>query len=155
MRVTLTLSEHELAHLVKAMKEELNIKIHRRLQMLHWKHLGKTNTEIAKLLSVRSETITGWLNIYRSKWLAGLQGLDYTGRRPSKLDSIKEQIIAYIEKENVATLSVLQDWIKKTFDLDIEQSWLYRYCKKNSIFLTRRQNLSPESIKPKKSNEKQ
>ncbi len=67
MRVILTLSENELSDLMRAMKEELNIKIHRRLQMLHWKYLGKTNTEIAKLLSVRSETITGWLNIYRRK----------------------------------------------------------------------------------------
>lgn len=155
MHVTLTLSKDDLSNLARAMKEELNIKIYRRLQMLNWKHLGKTNTEIAKLLSVRSETITGWLNIYRSKWLSGLQGLDYTGRRSSKLDSIKDQIIVYIEKENVATLSILQDWIKRTFDLDIEQSWLYRYCKKNSIFLTKKPNLSPESIRLRKFSEKQ
>jgi len=67
MHVTLTLSKDDLSNLARAMKEELNIKIYRRLQMLNWKHLGKTNTEIAKLLSVRSETLTGWLNIYRSK----------------------------------------------------------------------------------------
>ena len=77
MRAKLTLSEDQLTELLEAMKEEINKKIYRRLQMLHWKYLEKTNTEIAKLLSVRVETITGWLNLYRTKGLSGVRNLDY------------------------------------------------------------------------------
>jgi transposase len=65
--------------------------------------------------------------------------LNYEGRRPSSLDKHKADIIKYIETESVSKLSQLQKFIEKEYSLTIEHSWLSRYCKKNSIRLTKKQ----------------
>jgi transposase len=104
--------------------------------MLHEQYPKK---EIALLLGVSIDTITGWIRIYNKAGLAGLGLLKYEGPRVSSLDSIKEKINDYVKKENISTLSQLQKMIKEKHQLSVEHSWLSRYCKKNFIFLIKRQ----------------
>lgn len=150
MATTLSFSKKKLKDIQDAMKKEKNIKIYRRLQAMMWKNLKKPHQEIAFLLQVTQNTVTNWFYLYKKKGLLGLCTLDYEGRRPSKLNQYEQEIRAYIEKENIANIAMLQSWIESHFGLHVEESWLYRYCKKNSIFPIKKQDLFRENRQQKK-----
>lgn len=149
MATSLSFSKKKLKDIQDAMKKEKNIKIYRRLQAVLWKNLKKPHQEIAFLLQVNQNTITNWFHLYEKKGLSGLCTLDYEGRRPSKLNRYEQEIRAYIEKENISNITILQSWIESQFGLHVEESWLYRYCKKNSIFPIRKRDLSRENRRQK------
>jgi transposase len=121
-------------------RKEKDAKLLRRYQCLSMLNDQYSKKEVARLLNVNIDTITDWIKIYNKEGLAGLGLLKYEGRRPSALDSIKEQIISYVQKENITTLSELQMTIEKKHQLKIEHSWLSRYCKKNFIALIKKQD---------------
>jgi transposase len=95
--------------------------------------------EVARILNVNIDTITDWVKLYQREGLSSIGLLKYEGRRPCALDSIKQQITAYVQKENISTLSELQTMILEKHHLKIEHSWLSRYCKKNFISLIKKQ----------------
>lgn len=136
----LQLSENENKELQERLKSEKNNKIFRRLQCIHFKSLGFRHKEIAQALGVHVDTVTDWIKLYKSKGLDGLCKLSYEGRRVSKLDKVAEEMKKYIEENNVDKLSMLQDYLLEEHDIFVEHSWLYRYCKKNSISLIKKQD---------------
>ncbi|MCB0538059.1 MAG: helix-turn-helix domain-containing protein [Bacteroidetes bacterium] len=134
----INLSEEERLLLASKLKSEKSNKIYRRLQCIHFKQLGLSHQIIASSLSVHVDTVTDWIKLYHSKGLSGLCNLNYDGRRSSKLEDYLSDIRSYIDQNLVSTISQLQDYLLTTHDLYVEQSWLYRYCKKNSIHLIKK-----------------
>lgn len=134
----ITISKLDFEKIKQMKKEEKDKKIYRRLQFLHLKHDGKTNKEIADILGVCTDTITDWAVIYSEKGLDGLCQQMNFDRRISKLDDYIDKIKQDIKENTISTLAELQDWIDEKYSLKIEQSWLFRYCKKNSICLTKK-----------------
>ena len=112
--------------------------IYRRLQCIHFKDLGLKHSIIASSLSVHIDTITDWLKLFNTAGFDGLCKLDYDNRRISKLDSVQSQMKQYIDDNMIGTISQLQSYLLSVHQINIEQSWLFRYCKKNSIHLTRK-----------------
>lgn len=134
----ITISKSDLKEIKFRKKKEKDKKIYRRLQFLHLKHKNKTNKEIADILGVCADTITDWIRIYLNEGLDNLcQPINYDNRS-AKIDNYIIKIKQDIEDNTISTLSELQDWIKKKYSLEIEQSWLFRCCKKNSIYLTKK-----------------
>ena len=134
----ITISKSDFKEIKFRKKKEKDQKIYRRLQFLHLKSKNKTNKEIADLLGVCVDTITDWTRIYSDKGLTGLcEPINYDNRS-AKIDSYTEEIKQDIKDNTISSLSELQDWIKKNYSLEIEQSWLFRCCKKNSIYLTKK-----------------
>ena len=134
----ITISKSDLEEIKLKKKKEKNQKIYRRLQFLHLKSKNKTNKEIADLLGVCVDTITDWARIYSDKGLTGLcEPINYDNRS-AKIDDYIIEIKQDIKNNTISSLSELQDWIKENYSLEIEQSWLFRCCKKNSIYLTRK-----------------
>jgi len=121
-------------------RKEKDVKLLRRYQCLWMLHEQYPKKEVAKILSVNIDTVTDWIKLYNNEGLSGLGILKYEGRRPSSLDGIKEQLTRYVQTQNITTLSELQLLIEKKHQLKIEHSWLSRYCKKNFIALTKRQD---------------
>ncbi len=121
-------------------RKEKDAKLLRRYQCLWMLHEQYSKKEVAKVLSVNIDTVTDWIKLYNKEGLAGLGILKYEGRRPSSLDGIKEQLTRYVQTETINTLSELQRMIEQKHKLKIEHSWLSRYCKKNFIALTKRQD---------------
>ena len=121
-------------------RKERDAKLLRRYQCLSMLHKNYPKKEVAKLLGVNIDTITDWVKIYTKSGLSGLGLLNYEGRRPSSLDQIKDKLVDLIKKENINTMVQLQGIIKSNYKLVVEQSWLGRYCKKNSISLIRKQD---------------
>ena len=134
----ITISKSDLEEIKLRKKKEKDKKIYRRLQFLHLKYKNKTNKEIADILGVCPDTITDWAKIYSTERLTGLcQPINYDNRS-AKIDIYIKEIKQDIKENTISTLSELQDWIKKKYSIEIEQSWLFRCCKKNSIYLTKK-----------------
>ena len=140
MSYQVILSEIDLAIIKTKKRKERDAKLLRRYQCLSMLHENYPKKEVAKLLGVNIDTITDWVKIYTKSGLAGLVLLKYEGRRSSSLDQIKDVLVDLIKKENINTMVQLQGKIKSSYKLDVEESWLGRYCKKNFISLIRRQD---------------
>ena len=128
----------KLKAIAKAKKEEKRAKIYRRILAVEQRLQGKTYKEIATELSVCLDTVFDWGRIYDQGGLASLRKLRYEGRRVSELEPYKKQMKEYIKEKSVRTLSEIQDWLKETHSVEVEYSWLFRFCKKNSIFHSKR-----------------
>jgi len=132
------LSQTELAELNKSKKRQKNAKMYHRLQSVYLAHKGKDNKEIVDILGVNKNSVTKWINIYLEKGLDNLcEPINYN-RRSAKIDDYIDEIKQDIKDNTISSLSELQGWIKKNYSLEIEQSWLFRCCKKNSIYLTKK-----------------
>jgi len=131
-------SSEQISALKEALKGEQVAKIARRIQAIYWKSQGKSHTEIADLLLVTKDTLTDWVVLYDTAGLFGLQNLQYEGRRLSKLNGLQDAMKKHMEQAAVPTLKYLADWLKKNHNIIVEESWLSRFCKKNSIGLSRK-----------------
>ena len=135
-KITLT------APLEEALKSRLiseqSAKIYRRLLWLDLRRRGYRQKEIASLLCVTPAQLTNWSKIFALKGLDGLCSLHYEDRRPSRLMPYVQSIKDHVGDACVSTLSALQDWLSQEHGVVIEQSWLSRFIKKNSIVLTKR-----------------
>jgi len=96
------------------------------------------NEEIADIAGVCVDTVTDWIKLFSSQGLEGLCQLNFKGKRQSKIDEHIEKIKVDIGKNTISTLAELQDWLKKHYAIEMEKSWLFRCCKKNSICLARK-----------------
>ena len=140
MSYKVILSKTDLAIIKIKKRKERDAKLLRRYQCLSMLHENYPKKEVAKLLGVNIDTVTDWVKLYTKSGLAGLGLFHYEGRRPSTLDAIKDELVGLIKRENINTMVQLQAIIKSNFKLDVEESWLGRYCKKNSISLIKRQD---------------
>lgn len=138
MRATITLTKSKQFQISELKNKEKSNKIYRRYLYLEMSNEGMTNLKIAKLLGVCNDTLTVWKQIYEEAGLAGLAELHYEGRRISKLDKHKDTIINKIKNDNIVTLKQLQDFLRTECQTEVEQSWLHRFCKKNSIYLIKK-----------------
>ena len=140
MRAIIQLTEQQKKELQTKKKTEKSHKIQRRYMYVELSNSGMTNLNIASIIGVTNDTLTDWKDIFEEGGLEGLSSLNYAGRRESKLDKVKDKIIKKVNTDAVSTLKELQSYIFEQFNISIEQSWLSRYCKKNSISLTKKQD---------------
>lgn len=94
---------------------------------------------MAESLGVHLDTITDWLKLYSRYGLERYCSLQYDGRRMSKLEPLKTEIKQYVNSQYISTINQLQDYLLDNYNLYVEHSWLYRFCKKNSIYLIKKQ----------------
>jgi transposase len=138
MFYTIQLSPAQEEELLERKKKEKKVKIHRRLQCIELKNKGAKGRDVASVIGVAEETISHWLKLFTEEGFDGLCSLKYEGRRPSKLDPYKEELKKYVKDGNITKLSQLQAYVQESYGFFVEHSWLSRYCKKNSIVLTRK-----------------
>ena len=129
------LTEEQKKELKQRLKNEPNVKIWRRLKCIDLKINGYKHKEISLFLDVTVDTITDWIFLYSEGGFDELCKLNYDGRRVSVLEKYKNQIEEKIEIDIVPTVNALQYWLKEEHQVEIEHSWLYRWLKKNKIYL--------------------
>ena len=132
------LSKNELANVRQLKSKETRVKVYRRLQALQMAAAGARHQDIATTLGVCDDTVTDWIRLYNDKGLKVLCAPRFTGKRRSPFHDHLEEIERDIEGKAIATLAELQEWIKAKYALEMEASWLWRCCKKNSVYLTKR-----------------
>ena len=147
-KTKLFLTSKEESELRKRKENERDGKILRRFLCLEMKNKGYSHREIAELCDVCIDTITDWLRLYKRGGLNALSVLHYDGRRPSKLDRYLEDIKRYIEKKHPSRIVDLQVHIERKWHIEVEESWLWRWCKKNSVFHGNYRAGYPETLHP-------
>jgi transposase len=131
--IILTIPEiTELKHLRRTEKEG---KILQRYQCIWMANENFPKKEIAFTLGVSIDTVTDWVKIFSKERMVGLRTLHYAGRRPSRLDIIKDLIKQHIKDLPVSKLLELQHYLQTKHSLTVEHSWLSRYLKKTLLFL--------------------
>lgn len=139
MAYSINLTSTEVSQLKQLRRSEKDGKILRRYQCIWMAYENFPKKEIASTLGVNIDTVTDWIKLFNKGRIAGLSKLHYEGRRPSGLDAVKDLLLKYIKEQSISKLSELQDFLETQHSIVVEHSWLSRYCKKNSIALTKRQ----------------
>ncbi|OFX83147.1 MAG: hypothetical protein A2W99_13055 [Bacteroidetes bacterium GWF2_33_16] len=135
MSYRINLSETEEAELKKIVRENQNRKnVLKRAYCILLKNEGQKNKNIIQLLKIHEDSIADWTKIYIEQGIQGLLKYKYSQRRKSKLAPFKTKIKRMASAKNTRTVEQLQKKIKENLDIDIEYSWLYRYCKKYEIY---------------------
>ena len=140
MSYKIELSEKELTEIKVRQKKEKSIKIFQRLQCIQMVNQGVKKQNIADFLNITTNTVTTWVKLYKKGGIDFLTQLNYDDRRQIKLDTYREAIIDYVKEELPDTISQILAWLDEEHLFKTEHSWLYRYMKKNSIFLIKRQH---------------
>lgn len=138
MAYQIQLTAEEMSELRKHKRKATSLKVYRRLECIQLKQVGSDNPSIATFLNVNANTVTEWTKLFLNEGFEGLCALHYAGRRISKLEGHKEELRKYVKEKTPEKLAVIQNWLKNRFNVTVESTWLSRYCKKNSIFPTRR-----------------
>ena len=131
-------SKTKLKAIKRKKKEVKDKRILRRLYCLELKAKGMPHKEIADSIGVSQDTITIWVKRYIQKGLNGLCTPINHDRRSSRIDPHIKKIKALVKDQTITTLAELHTLLKNDFDIIIEESWLSRLCKKNSIYLSRK-----------------
>ena len=119
-------------------KKEQNAKIFKRLIAIEMRGCGRKCKDIGNILGVCIDTLADWTNLFLKGGIEALCQLEYEGRRPSKLEPYMEAMRKKVEEDSVVTISQMKAWLEKEYQIIVEESWLSRFCKKNSIFRTKR-----------------
>lgn len=135
MATKINLSPEEENQLQKYKKQTRDGKIFRRLLCVEMKNKGYLHDEIASFCGVCRDTLTDWLQLFETGGFEALCNLNYEGRRRSKLDQYTEELKDYIQKEHPSRLIDIQRYIKENHGIEVEESWLWRWCKKKSLLL--------------------
>ena len=102
------------------------------------KHRGYRQKEIGVLLNITQAQLTNWSKLFVLRGFEGLCSVHYEDRRPSRLMPYLANIKDHVRESSVPTLSALQNWIAQEHGMLVEQSWLSRFIKKNSVVLIKR-----------------
>jgi transposase len=138
MAYKIEFTETVVAELEERLSTERDAKIYRRLLWLDLRRRGYNQEQIGDVIQVTPAQLTNWAKVFTAEGFKGLCHLRYEDRRPSKLAPYLEDIRRHVQEAAVSTLAALQAWIQDEYGLYVEQSWLSRWVKKNSVVLTRK-----------------
>lgn len=138
-KISLTSSEKTL--LSSKISETSNTWLLKRYQCIMMRSDSLSNKQISSYLHVDVNTLTNWAKMYLEGGFSKLETFNLSARRQSKLECLKEEIKEQVLDDDkvIGTMSELSSWLKKKHDLYVEESWLRRWCKKNSISLLKKQ----------------
>jgi len=135
MSYRINLSETEQAELKRIIRENQNHKnILKRAYCILLKNEGQKNKNIIQLLKIHEDSIADWTKLYLDRGTQGLFKYKYSQRRKSKLAPFKSKIKRMASAKKTKTIEQLQQKIKENLNIEIEYSWLYRYCIKYGIY---------------------
>ncbi len=124
--------EKTLRDIVQSNKHKPNVL--KRAYCILLKNEGQKNENIQRLLSIHEDSIADWTRLYLKKGIKGLISFRYHERRRSKLHPYRQRIRRMAAGKKTTTVEQLQVKIKQNLHIDVEYSWLYRYCKKYNIY---------------------
>ena len=135
------LNEEQQHQLSLLMNGEPSSKIFKRYLFVHYLQLGYKKKEIAAMLDVCLNTISNWTKIFKNGGLEALSKLDYDGRRISVLEPIKQDIVDFVQQNDVYKIAQIQNFIKDDFDINVGCEWIGKFIKKNLILFSKKQKL--------------
>lgn len=134
MQRIIKISLKDIKEIKKRKQKEQSAKIFRRLLAIEMRNSGIKCKDVASIIGVCADTISDWTNIFLAGGIKTLCSFDYEGRRPSVLEPYVKDMKAKVEDESISTILQMKTWLKEEHKVDVEESWLFRFCKKNSVF---------------------
>jgi len=140
MKSKLKLTDSDKKTLEMLLKKEKSVKLYKRLLFLKYRVDEYSNNEISKKIDVSLRTLTNWTNIFEEEGFDGFLKLKYDGRRDIEFTKYKDEIYKYIKENDVKTINQLLKYLQDNFSIKTGYYNLYKFLKKNSIFLSKKQN---------------
>lgn len=135
MAYRINLTQKQEIRLKKIVKDnQHNTNLLKRAYCILLKNEGQKNENITRLLDIHEDTIADWSKIYLKRGLNRLLEYHYDQRRKSKLDPYRARIKRLAKKKKIQTIRQLQKAVRERLHLEVEYSWLYRYCVKYGIY---------------------
>lgn len=131
--IKITLSPQDQQQLKFYLRTYRDYRIWRRLQAIKLRSQGNNSQKIASILGIRRETISFWVKLFKTQGFDPLLKLNYRGS-VSMLTPYKDKLEEIINTFRIPTLAVLQHQIKDTLGIEIGETGLYKWCKKNSLY---------------------
>jgi transposase len=126
----------ELHQLMK--KFQSDRKILRRLKAIDMLDKQFKIKDIVAKLDASHDSITDWWTQFLQEWFTGLCALKYKWRRKSEFEQHKDIIIWLIKMNTYSTYSELYSAVKASvWELKWKVDALYKFCKKNEIWVIR------------------
>jgi len=131
------LNEKTERELLQRIKSETDVRIWKRLKAIQLRSQNVNSLKISQTLDVSKDSITNWVKLYLSGGIDQLVSSNYY--KPSScLDPYQEGIKQLIKENRIPTLHELNKQIVKAYGVQIGETGLYKWCKKKSIYLSRR-----------------
>jgi transposase len=132
------LSQNEQLELDKLEKEyQWDWKKLRRLKCLHLRNEWVLPRVIANKLDVSHDSITDRIKLFTKGWFSLLLSLQYEWRRISEFEKYKDQILEMVESKTYDTYKDLHYDICQKHNITKKQDALWKFCKKNWIWVIR------------------
>ncbi|MDX2247919.1 MAG: hypothetical protein SF052_14130 [Bacteroidia bacterium] len=133
MSYKIRLSTEQTYILSEKMQQAASKKQSRRLFAISLRHFGYKIKDISLLTGASEKTVTTWIRLFLAGGFDALLEMNYARDRDSRLRPYKEDIRQFRQTHPKATIEDLQQWLKESFNLKIEYSWLYRYVENHGL----------------------
>lgn len=124
------LATNEKSALIKAQKSETKTQVLKRIQSILLKDKGWTHKAIAEHLGKGLGTISGWIELYEKKKIAGLLSWKYSGKKGKLNDMQIRKIKQRIHQAPFAIAQEAVDFIKEQFKVEYHAKYMPRLLKK-------------------------
>ena len=147
---TITLNTNQQMELENLKKKyQAKHKIYRKLKCIELRFQGVKPKEITKLLDVWNDIICIRCKIFEKEWLQWLCKNRYDWRRVSEFEQYKEEILKMVDENCYSSYKEFYHEIKKKFNIKNKQDALRNFCKKNWIWVLKKQHSSHENVQKK------
>lgn len=127
----LTITEQAYNALKKAEKKIDSAKVYKRIQALKLIHKNWNYGEVSNFLSVSKNTISTWVNIYRTSGLTSFLTLHYKGGQPKLKDSQLSKIKDKASKGSFTFAKEIRNYINEEFKINYGLRHVQLLSKKN------------------------
>ena len=134
----------KIRQLEKKVKKPKSLK---RLQFLLMKNKGDKHVDIAKLLGVRTETLSHWLAIFREGGLKKLLEWNYRGKIPSLTVEQQETLKDRLRHNGFIDAKEAKEFIEKRFDVHYHLNHVQKILKKIRTILQKTTSHSRQNTK--------
>ena len=134
--MTVSLDAPQRKQIERRRQQTRDYRLAMRLSTVLWRDDGKTETEIAHLLSICTRTVRHWLRLYRTKGLDALCTLHYRGDPGELTASQAEHLRAEIQTGRFRCARQVREWLQATFAVAYSLSGTKRLLQRLGCSLT-------------------
>lgn len=133
----ISLLESEKSLIERKLKKSSNAWLNKRYQVVLMRNNHLSSLEIASYVGMNINTITNWVKLYLSGGLTQLETFNLEERRISQLEAYFDQIESYISSTELVSINQLQSWLSIEHAVEVDKSWLRKWCKKKGLAIKR------------------
>lgn len=128
--IRIQISEEEYKQLLEIEKKTVSKKILKRIQAFKLLYKKWKYSQIAQAVSIRNNTFTGWIKLYKEGGLDKVLSFNYKGGQSKLTNEQLVQIKNKIEKEGFAYAKEVKQYINSEFNISYHLHHIQKLLKK-------------------------